>query len=201
MILLPCAVLPTLHQSLENTKGKTNAQILAMGRSRWHDFYVGKESSSTASESSAEGLYGDALAWRNDRLLKGHSSPLRKALQAFKNDAIDAGSAITGGGTMWNITAGSLYADAEGTLYEVLTHSGHAPHRRVSDVSRAIASLRKGVSAIESSRPEDRKHGAAAVGRLEGDLRTVAALAAALSRRDSDDVLEFCRSTTAAMTQ
>lgn len=201
MLMLPSIALVALRQDLKDTNGKTYAQILAMGRSRWHDFFVGKDGGSTAAESSAEGIYGDALAWRNGKLLKGHPSPLRKALQAFKNDAIDAGTAVTGGGTMWNITAGSLYADAEQTLYAVLTHSGRAPHRKVSDAQRAVATLRHSVMGIGTDDKENRKQGLAAMDRLDADLLQAVALAAKLPRRDSDEVLEFCRSTAAGVNE
>ena len=193
MPFLACLALAVLAQDRTETLGKSNAQILAMGRTRWHDAFVGKEGGSTMGEAGAESLYGDALAWRNDRLLKGRKSPLRAHLQSFKNDAAGAGEAITGGGTMWNIVAASLYADAEETLHRVLTHTGRAPRRVVSDVDRGLGRLSRALAAIKE--PKDRKRGAEAMADLQRDFRAVVAEARRLPRRDSDTVLEFCRKT------
>lgn len=196
--MLPLLVILAL-QNREDTLGRSNAQILAMGRKRWYAFFTGKQGESTMAMAGAEGLYADALASRTDRLLKGRKSALRADLRDFSNDAQGVGAAITGGGTMWNITAAGLYADTEEAFYAVLVHSGHAPRRVVSDVVKAMRPLRKGLDAVDD--PKYRKEGAAALTRLVADLKRVVADAKPLARRDLDTVLEFCRSTVAGVAE
>ena len=195
--MLPFIAILAFAQNREDTLGKSNAQILALGRKRWYAFYTAKQGESTMAMAGAEGLYGDALAWRTDRLLKGRKSALRTHMRDFSNDAQAVGSAITGGGTMWNITAAGLYADTEEAFYAVLVHSRHAPKRVVSDVAKAMRPLQKSLSAVDD--PKYRKEGDAVLTRLMADLKRVVADAKPLSRRDSDTVLEFCRSTVAGV--
>ena len=196
-LLAVLALALALAQDRTETLGKSHAQILAMGRTRWRDAFVGKFGGSTAGEAGAESLYGDALAWRNDRLLKGRKSPLRDRLQAFKNDAVGVGEAITGGGTMWNIIAASFYADAEETFYRVLTHTGRAPKRVVSDVDKGLGRLGRALAAVGD--PKYRKQGAESMADLQKEFRALVAAARRLPRRDSDTVLEFCRKTLEAI--
>lgn len=199
--MVPLLVFALLSaQKLDDTYGKTNAQILSMGRPSWEKFYRAKAGDSTASMSSMEGLYGDALAWRNDRSLakrkdaaKYHA--LRKGLQAFKNDAVEAGSALSEGGTMWNPIAAGWYADAEETLSGVLGVGKPAPARKVSDVTKEIAALKKavGVSDLDG---EWKRQAPVALKSLDRDWAAVLRIAKTLTRRQSDLVLDFCRATT-----
>ena len=142
--------------------------------------------------SSAEALYGEALAWRNDKFGKARIGRLRKLLQDTKNDATGVGYAITGGGTMWNVIGASLYADAEETLYAVLSKKGKAPKRRVSDVEKAYARLRAAFRKSDSGLPEFKKEGPAALVRLRRDLDGVIAEATRQPRKGSDALLDFC---------
>ena len=193
-MILSCALALVLLQQDEPPFGKTNAQILAMGRTRWYDFATKREGGeSTAGMTGAMGSYGDALAWRNDRIApKARVVRLRKLLQDTKNDAIAVGSAITGGGTMWNIISANLYADAEETLYAVLTKTGKAPARRVSDVTKALAGLSTALAATKKEswyKPEGGQYLAA----LRKDVAAVAAEAKKLPRRESDAMLDFAK--------
>ena len=187
------AFLVVLAQDKTDTYGKTNAQILAMGRSRWVDFYTSESRAgqSTAGMAGAEGFYGEALAWRNDRLGKARIGRLRSLLQDTKNDAVGVGSAITGGGTMWNIIASGLYSDAEETLYAVLTKTGKAPRRKVSDVEKALVRLRTEFRKAQSE-PEMMKMGRECLVRLRRDLDGVIVEATRQPRKGSDALLDFC---------
>lgn len=192
-MLLPLAVALLLTQDKTDTFGKTNAQILAMGRSGWYRFYTAdsRGGDSNVGIVDAERLYGDALAWRNDRLGKARISRLRKLLLDAKNDAVATGTAITGGGTIWSIVSAGLYADAEETLYAVLTKGGKIPPRKVSDVEKAYAKLKAGLTRGEPGVTSE-KDARAALARLRRDLDGAIAEAARLPRRGSDAVLDFC---------
>ncbi len=193
-VLASAVFLILLAQDKTATYGKSNAQILAMGRSRWYDFYTTKGGGeSTASMSSAEALYGEALAWRNDKFGKARIGRLRRLLQDTKSDAVSVGSAITGGGTMWNVIGAGLYADAEQTLYAILSKTGNAPKRRVSDVEKSYTRLRAAFRKSGSGTlPEFRKDGPAALVRLRRDLDGVIAEATRQPRKGSDALLDFC---------
>lgn len=197
MPLLAALLLPLLlaqdraKAPSEETLGKTHAQILAMGSERWVTLYTKRKGDSTPAIAGAFVTYGDALAMRNDRLLKGRKSPLRTHLRAFSDDLSVVGYSITGGGTIWTIFGAQSYRDVEEAFYRVLTHSGQAPRRVTSDVERAVATLAPMVAKVEN--PEDRKRAQASMVRARADLRAILVDARQLSRRDSDTVLEFCR--------
>lgn len=191
--LASLALLFMLPQDRGDSYGKSNAQILAMGRKRWYDFYTGKAGESTAAMVGAVSLYGDALAQRNDRLGKGRAARLRKPLQDVNNDVVAVGSAMTGGGTMWNIVTADLYTNAEETLHAVLTKSSRAPRRKVSDVERAYADLRASFKQVrEGATPADTKRGYEALLDLRKHLDRVVAEAKRQPRRESDALLDFC---------
>lgn len=183
-----------LAQSPAPTLGKTEAQILAMGRKPWNAFYTTKQGDSTVARSGAEASYGDALAARNDRLLKGARSPLRAALQAYEEDAQAVGYAITGGGTTWNVEAASLYADAEETLHAVLSHARRGPRVRVSAARAAVERLRRTLGRLDRH-SQDSVEGHEEMRKLDGRFRSLVARAADLDRKGSDAVLDFCRAT------
>ena len=188
--MIPFAFALLLVQDKTETKGKSYAEILAMGRAKWHDLYVGKDGGVTAAETGAEGLYGDAVAWRIDRLNDPRAPRLLKVLQNVSNDAVGVGSAITGGGTMWSIVGASLYADLQTTRYAVLTGKGNAPKHVVSEVDRAYYRLEVhfGKSGPE---PEFEKKGRAALDDLRRDLDALVREARRLPRRGSDSLLDF----------
>lgn len=110
--------------------GKTNAEILRMGRSAWTKFAAeDRMDGSTAGYVSSEGTFGEALAERNDRLMKAKPAykrslvGLRTVLHDYANEFISIGSGVTGGGTMWNLTASAISPDVEEILYSALAPS------------------------------------------------------------------------------
>ena len=181
-----------LAQTRADTFGRSNAQILAMGRKDWFVFYSKRHGGTTAAMVAATGLYGDALAARNDRL-GARRDPLRTHLRAFADDAQAVGAALSGGGTIWTVTAAELYADMEEALYRVLTHSGHGPRRLASDVTRVVEVLQAHTMRIES--PKDRATARRLMAALDADLRRAILDARRWPRRDSDTILEFLRAT------
>lgn len=192
MPFLPVIAFLVLSQDLKETYGKTNAQILAMGRSGWIDFYTGREGGATTmAMAGAESLYGDALGWRNDKFGKAKIGKLRVLLQATARDSCEVGTAVTGGGTMWNIIGASLMTDGEETLYSVLSGKGTGPKHVVSDMEKAFTRLKKDLQDSDST-PEMKKMGRDSVVLLRKDLNRVIEEAARRPRRQSDALLEFC---------
>lgn len=193
IVLSAVLVAATLQADRTQTLGYSYAQILQMGERRWTDLYAKKKGDSTLATSSGFSIYGAALGWRNDRLAKGRPLPLRDRLQGFTDHAQAVGAVASGNGTIWTIFAGQGYRDTEATLYQVLTHSYRGPKRVVSDVERAIDRLARVAARAES--PKDRAEARQEVDEVREELRGLILAARRLPRRDSDAILEFCRST------
>jgi hypothetical protein len=190
-------------QDRKETFGKSNEQILSMGFDAWYKFYTAKEGHSNFGMAQAPGLYADALAARNDRLLRRQSSArrrqvteLRTLFKAFGNRAIEAGSSTTGGGTMWNPVSSSFYKDVEETIYGLVgPRRPRTPSRVVSDVTREIEQQRQLMERQFRSNdiePAGRTRGREAMADLNRTYRSIVTRAQGLPRRDSDLVLNFC---------
>ena len=195
MLLFPALLASVpLQKDRTETLGLSYAGILKLGPSRWEELVLKRQGDSTMATAGGFSTYGDALAWRNDGLLKRRAFPLRKHLRDFSNDVQGVGYARTQGGTMWSITAGQYHRDVEEAVYRTLTHTGRAPHRVVSDVTQALDRLQRVADRTEAGRYHtDAK---AAMVKARADLRLVVADAKSLPRRDSDTVLDFCREAT-----
>jgi len=199
MVLLSAVALLFVPQDLKETHGKTNAQILAMGRKNWGDFYTEKEGGAvTITISDSEMLYADALGSRNDRYGKAKIGRLRKLLQDTARDASEVGRAITGGGTMWTIVGASLMTDGEETLYAVLSGKGKTPKHVVSDVNKAYEKIRRELQSSELP-AETKKQGQESLKALRRDFNGLIAEAARRPRKPSDAILDFCVKTVAAV--
>lgn len=194
--LLSALVVATLQKEMDPKLGYSYAQILAMGPKRWEEVVLKKVGDSTPATAMGFTTYGEALAWRNDRLLKGRPFPLRRHLESFSMQAQEVGNTATGGGTIWNIFAGQVYRDQEAAIHTILTHSYRGPKRVVSDVTKAIDRLDRVAQTAEG---KDRIDAGKAMVAIRRDLTTVVADARKLPRRDSDAALEFCRSTVQAV--
>ena len=192
-MLLPLAALlkTPLQKDRTETLGLSYAGILKLGPARWEELVLKRQGDSTPATAQGFSVYGDALAWRNDGLLKGRPFPLRAHLEAFSAQAQEVGNTATGGGTMWQITVGQCHRDVELTAYRVLTHSYRGPHRVASDVTRSVDRLARVVGRAEG--PKDRADAGKAIVALRREATALVALARRLPRRDSDAVLDFCR--------
>ncbi len=163
--------LALLAQDKTATYGRSNAQILGDGAKRWYDLYTTRGGGeSTASMSSAEALYGEALAWRNDKFGKARIGRLRKLLQDAKNDAVGVGYRDHRRRDDVEHHRRLALRGRGGYLYVVLAKKGKAPKRRVSDVEKAYARLRAAFRKSDSGLPEFQKEGPAALVRLRRDL-------------------------------
>lgn len=179
------ALLSCLVQDKSDRLGKSEAQILSMGRSGWSRFFQKQEGQSSLSLRRAEGVYGAALARRSDRVAPTRVAGIRKPLQDIKNDVIAVGAEMTGLEEMWNLTSARLFVDAEETVYAVVTESAKAPPRVVSAVYRSYADLR---AAFRRRRPNTDT----AFKSLQQDIDRAIALAKHQPRAESDALLEYC---------
>lgn len=123
--IVSCAVHTACAQ--KSTFGKTNAQILKMGRQQWFGFYTSKAGESTMGMADAERIYGEALMERNDKLLPKESrirqsaiKTIRKSARAVGDQVVMIGMAYSGGGTMWTPVLAGVLADVEEGIYGLL---------------------------------------------------------------------------------
>jgi hypothetical protein len=183
-----------------DTFGKTDAEILAMGRSAWFDYYTAPErgGDSTAGMTQAYGLYADAAGRRNDALpQQHHAAELRKLLDDFGEQSIDLASNFTGGGTMWIPEYAAADCDVEDALYALLGGgAAPAPATTTGQVQRDFAKLEHAIRDEQANRDAAPyfKYGEAraSLAALRADFKRIAALAATLDRAGSDQVLAFC---------
>lgn len=134
--------------------GKTDAQILAMGRQKWFAYYSSKEGDSTADNCDAESLYGAVLKRRNDRLAAKRPKATREAvrklrpeLTAFAEGVYEVGEALTGGGTLWNVIRAGISPNVEEALGAFVGVRMPASKATAAGIRRELDDLLKSVRA------------------------------------------------------
>jgi hypothetical protein len=191
---------------VEGKMGLSDRQILALGQQGFVNKFSEKFGSSTAAMVDAFEIYGGAVKRLNDQVFLRKSpetlkvvGSLRVRLGRFRNEMCDVGRALSGGGTMWNITYSETRADVEETL---AIKSGvikkTPPKRVVSEVTRAMDAL---AAAARERRDdvESMKESGGGMAEIESSFKIARAefaeivkLAAKLPRKESDAMLEFC---------
>lgn len=190
-------------QNKEDQLGKTDAQILKMGRDKWFDFYSKKNGDSTAAMTTSAMVYADVLGRANERALKKTGSPriaqikrLRPVLVSFTNSVSGIGE-LTTGGTMWHVLSASAYSDAEQSIADLIANK--RPYSKPAVVSEATRSFEQVVkqaatSARDNEIPDARlKEVNDEIASARKNLKLILDLAKGLNRHDSDRVLGFCR--------
>lgn len=187
------------------TLGKTDAQILAMGKTKWLDYYAEKEGTSTADMCDANASYGAALKRRNDRLIAENLDgdwvsklrKLRKLLTSFGTSAIDLSYNRAGGGTMWNIFYSAIDTDVEEVVYGLLEQKGAKPKALVvSTVTKALDRLASENQILARDKTASYFKAAEArksVAEMRTQFQQILVIAKTTSRNDSDRILGFCR--------
>lgn len=139
----------------EDRFGKSVDDVVAMGRDKWHEWYTHSDrgGGSTAGESFAQMIYADCLKVKNDAhlaLAKGPKEILIHRLDPFftnaMNNCTDAGRALTGGGTMWNIIHSGCQADKQETVRDLIWPRPKMPRATQSDVWKASRQALKALS-------------------------------------------------------
>jgi hypothetical protein len=183
--------------------GKTDAQILAMGRDRWMEFQGERAGQSTADMSEGMVAYRNALRRRNDRLsarasptLRRRVAELRPLLADYTGRLMSLGAYMTGGGTVWsNIHAGAL-SDSEDTLYALLSgRSTPAKAYTTGMVKRRLDRLAEDVtkqSGESYNTPEKTAEARKDLAAARAVFGKIAGAAGKFDRKGSDHILAFC---------
>lgn len=189
-------------QDLKETHGKTHAQILAMGYDKWYDFYTGKEGETTQGMSRASYTFAESLKWRNLRLEAKKPAKFRSQIKTLRiqfdklgTASISVHRALTGGGTLWQLTYSSDAMNQEETLYALLGGKVKPSKPQVvSNVTKAIAALRAAVNSPEPTwsnefpKAETKKY----LADIDSAWKQILAIAKTLDRAKSDHILSYC---------
>jgi hypothetical protein len=188
-------------QDSVDTYGKTEKEIVAMGAEGWHDFYIGKAGDSTASESSAYGIYATVLEKSNDQLAAKQKKTkeiggLRDSLMNGGIQLTEVGSDISEGGTIWNIIGAHMQADVEDAINGYLEHKpSSAKHYVVSSVKKQLDLLAQKIEEEHKDKDlgADFKYSDAkdALAKVRKSFDKAVAFAAHCDRADSDRFMEI----------
>lgn len=125
--LILSAILVPGQVDAEDRLGKTPAQIVAMGYDKWYDLYTGKNGESTQGMAGANRVYANAVSVVTDQKMKSLPAPrlkelkwLRAEMLQAEQEAVEAGMALTGGGTLWVITESSFEVEAQLTIADLV---------------------------------------------------------------------------------
>ena len=183
----------------ENWLGKTDAQIVAMGRKGWEAY----SRSHHGWWKAVDYVYADAAEKRNLALLQRPGVPqgkdgrkLHEGIEKLVRESCELGylhDSFNGRGTI----EGRLAAAAEDSFYAYLRPKGQkrAEAMVVSDVTRAIDKI---FSEIGDESEGQSAEGSAEIHKLKAELKStyreiVAQVAKTTDRRGSDRILSFCR--------
>ena len=193
-------------QEESETYGKTWQQIVAMGRTKWYEFFTSRAGESTLGMSRAEYLFGTSLLQHNDSKIKKTSSALRsqivalrKPLQRFAESLIDVSSAFTGGGTMWTPVRAAVLANTEEVVSYLLgAKNPKAKPTKTSEITNQLNHVESQLKLSKESIDSMAMHSTnstqaqALVSSARKEFDAIVRVAKGLSRTDSDRVLSFC---------
>lgn len=134
----------------EDLHGQTPEQILAMGRKKWFDFAT-RANSSNQNMALAEQTWTWVVVQHCDERFRVDPSERRRDaswvhhwLQVYREEMMEVGSILSGGGSMWLLTSASTSADVA-DLYRALLEPARiplVPATTVQDVKREIGKIR-----------------------------------------------------------
>ena len=143
--------------------GKTPEQVLAMGRTKWHEWYTheSRGGMSTTGETFAEMIYADAVGKENKELLMVAKGPriaiiieLDQGFGRTIDNCTSAGMALTGGGTMWRPISAGAEATRQETVHDLIWPKDKQPAATQAQVwkswTKALKSVKDNKSDIES---------------------------------------------------
>ncbi|MGE3125965.1 MAG: hypothetical protein AB7F50_06930 [Fimbriimonadaceae bacterium] len=126
--------------------GMTPTQVERMGRAKFVDEFSTKHGSSTMAMCDAEGSYGEAVRALNQAWVKKHAPAnrelmerIRPLVERFKLLSCEVGSAISGGGTMWNPVYASILGDVEELTAELYGRRPLSPGEGQAAVWKLLA--------------------------------------------------------------
>lgn len=189
-------------QDLKETHGKTHSQILAMGYDKWYDFYTGKEGETTQGMARAGYTFAESLKWRNLQLeakkpakFRAQIKTLRTQFDKLGTASISIYRALSGGGTLWQLTYSTDAMNQEETLYALLGGKVKPSKPQVvSKVTKEIAALKAAVKSPDPTwshefpRAETNKY----LADIDSSWKQILAIAKTLDRPKSDHILAYC---------
>lgn len=193
--------------SLEDTFGKTEAQILTMGRAKWNEFTSSQPGgSSTAGMCMTEAAFGLALRRSNDRFIvklaparRKQIADLRQPMAKFNEACIMIGSTFSGGGTMWHPVHAGIQADVEEIVQAFVKRgSKPAPKRVASDISKELDKLSVVLKQNQSELDDFKgsgfgfEVGMKALREARAEFAKIVAIAKGMPRAESDRLLQYC---------
>lgn len=157
------ALLLTQDYTDQDRFGKTREQVLAMGRTKWHEWYTheSRGGMSTVGETFAEMIYADAVGKQNKDLLMVAKGPriaiiieLDQGFGRTIDNCTAAGMTLTGGGTMWRPISAGAEATRQETVHDLLWPKEKQPAATQAQVwkswTRALKNITDNKSDIES---------------------------------------------------
>lgn len=133
----------------QGSLGKSDAQIIAMGREGWLRYHASKVGESTASMCDAHAIYGQVLFRRNAALEKKVSKSRRDLVAMFRidliaycNSLIEVSASFSGGGTVWGPVGAAVSSYVEETLYGVLTNRTGSPKVAPGQVTSTLSHIK-----------------------------------------------------------
>lgn len=204
MMLTSALVLLVIAQP-QGTLGKTDAQIIAMGRDAWLRFHSSKAGESTAATCDAHATYGQVLFRRNAALEKKVPKTRRDLISMFRidlvaycNSLIEVSASFSGGGTVWGPVSAAVSSYVEETLYGVLTKKPGAKPVTPASVSSALNLIKSEINKNRKALDDFKGSGygaAFAAERLTGASNVFGRISQNAKKLDSasaNRVLGFC---------
>lgn len=138
---------------------KSDAQIMAMGRLKWFEYYTQKQGDSNAAMRTAENTYGEVLKRANDRLIAKAQVRVRTDVKEARERLTRVGMLVleleecyNGGGTMYQVARATIQPDVEEIVSFMLTGTGkRAPLRTAAEVNKR---LERFTQFVESNRQQ-----------------------------------------------
>jgi hypothetical protein len=192
--------------SREQTLGKTEGLILALGRDRWVVLYTEGDRDTTSRHSEAEEIFGAALERRNSRRIarlpaarRAYLRRLRDRLSAFEQHVIELHATLSGGGDTFRSARAAVRADVEEVIGRLTGDQGPKPSaRRTRDVERRLDQFQQKVRASRSDRivPAGEtfsvEYGLKHLRQARAEFRALAMALRSARRREADLVLGAC---------
>lgn len=140
--------------------GKTDRQILAMGRERFRDFYISKNGDNKESEWNADELFLRAMKLRNDGMLAGNrganvsrAREIRPKLYALFVKMLEIGKSIQPGG-YWRGAEHDNGIQIETAVFAILMRTPHPKIVYVSAFEKCLPRIEQNMRESRKDNPE-----------------------------------------------
>ncbi len=149
------------QQDRDPKLGKSDAEIVALGREAWGDLYAREVGGSTAAMAQAEDVFGEAHTRVNDLALAKLPAARQASVKAVRaagrdvgNGLVSLGAAFSGGGTMWIPVEAAVPATVEALVARLAKTPGAANAKKAD---QGWASARNVLDRLAKKIEADRK--------------------------------------------